>query len=305
MAPILIDNRGLKKLGFISVLTTVFVFAAGFFVGHQRATTFYQADSEIESLSLPEKITNVDSDIEPQAPEVIEAGEEIDVDQPETLANALVKTRLKTAQKAKDLAVIMQASDLPADVKTSVAIKSVKNTNASAENIQLVSSEVATIATQKAQPVVVTSFTSGELSKIKYSIQVGMYGRLINAENMMRKLQTQHLDAYVSDYTNDKNEVRYNVRFGYFVDKKSALTELDEYKSNQKGDGYLVKFSVENITNLAGAKNVKPSTTVEKTGKNISSTKLPSKISQDKISQADIISTSNVLTKTQLTTITN
>jgi len=32
-----------------------------------------------------------------------------------------------------------------------------------------------------------------------------MYGRLLNAENMMKMLQAQQYDAYVSDYSNKKN----------------------------------------------------------------------------------------------------
>ena len=95
-------------------------------------------------------------------------------------------------------------------------------------------------------------------NKIKFSIQVGVYGRLINAQNAQAKLQAQHLAAYVSDSANKKNKFRYNVRFGYFVDKKSALTALNEYKNIQKGDGYLVNYSAKNIIKPADADNIEP-----------------------------------------------
>ena len=85
-----------------------------------------------------------------------------------------------------------------------------------------------------------------------------MYGRLANAENMMKRLQAQRYEAYVSDYTNKKNEVRYNVRFGYFVDKKSAIAGLNKFKEEQKGDGYLVNFSADNIVNVARATDIAP-----------------------------------------------
>jgi len=55
MAPILIDGRDLLKLALASVLVIALVFASGFFMGHQRAAAFYQAGSEKQSLSLPEK----------------------------------------------------------------------------------------------------------------------------------------------------------------------------------------------------------------------------------------------------------
>ncbi|MFV9616743.1 MAG: hypothetical protein ACNYZG_12350, partial [Gammaproteobacteria bacterium] len=83
MAPILIDNRGLIKLGLISVLTTVIVFAAGFFSGYQQAATFYTVDSEIETLALPVQAVLLEGDLGPQFPDTIVAGAEIDVDQPQ------------------------------------------------------------------------------------------------------------------------------------------------------------------------------------------------------------------------------
>ena len=83
MAPILIDNRGLIKLGLFSVLTTVIVFAAGFLSGYQQATTFYAAGSEIETLALPVQAVLLEGDVEPQLPGTIVAGADIDVDQPQ------------------------------------------------------------------------------------------------------------------------------------------------------------------------------------------------------------------------------
>jgi len=113
--------------------------------------------------------------------------------------------------------------------------------------------------------VVVTALTPAELNSIKYSIQVAVFAHLINAKNMVDNLQTQNLDAYVSDFINRENENRYNVRFGYFMDKGSATAALNKYKNKHKSDGYVVNFSVKNMTNLADAKDV---TTTKKT-KNI------------------------------------
>ncbi len=87
------------------------------------------------------------------------------------------------------------------------------------------------------------------------------------------------------------------------MDKKSALSALTKYKSKQNGDGYLVNFSVENITGLAETKNLKHETATEKTKKNSSPETMPSEVmstesAQDKISQVGAAKAANVLAKT-------
>ena len=339
MAPILIDNRGLIKLGLISVITTVIVFAAGFLSGYQQATTFYVAGSEVEILALPVPAVLLETDVGPQVPDTIVAGADIDVDQPQVESKANTKNsaveskvftssnnekvnktnEAPTSNKPASLghASIAQSGKLrnkvssddtntlnnntrfsikESSIKESSIKESIKETVAS-NSFQNESGESA--ATKEPDLIVVASLTSAELNNIKYSIQVGIYGRLINAENMMRMLQTQHLDAYVSDDTSKKNEIRYNVRFGYFVDKKSAISALKNYINKQKGDGYLVNFSVENITKLADAMDLKQSTTTEETEKKLSPATSPLEITGDKVSQADVVSTSTVLADAQ------
>jgi len=89
------------------------------------------------------------------------------------------------------------------------------------------------------------------LATARYSIQVGMYGRLNNAENMVSLLQEKNFEAYVSTYINKKEELRYNVRLGYFSDKKSALAALASYRQTEKSDSYLVNFKTEDRVKLA------------------------------------------------------
>lgn len=323
MAPILIDSRDLIKLGFISTLTAIFVFSTGFLFGHQQAASFYLTDSVSVPLSLPEKITGINIDIEPQIPESIEAGEEIDVDQPELkskkIAHPIVANKttpeisnagsqnltFSVGNKLGDDKPLTAKQSINAEsesiqaasVKTSVDGISETTPSENANNTIITNIDIDAI--QKNQLIAVSAFTSDELDKIKYSIQVGMYGRLINAENMMGKLQAQQLDAYVSDYTNNKNEVRYNVRFGYFVDKNAALSALEKYKSDQNGNGYLVKFSVENITNIARTENIKQPIIIEKSGKNLTPETKSLDAIQDKTLPVDTLSTTNVLMETQ------
>ena len=143
--------------------------------------------------------------------------------------------------------------------------------------------------------------TVDELEKIKYSVQVGVYGSLINAENMMRMLQAQQWDAYVSDYTNKKEEVRYNVRIGYYTDKKTAIAALKEYKKIQKGEAYLVNLSVESMTDLANAENIEQAATIENMAPKKSPDAVPSEAvpSRDEETQENLVTTSNVISKVQ------
>ena len=334
MAPILIDNRGLIKLALISVLTTVIVFAAGFFSGYQQATTFYAAGSEIETLALPAQTVFLESDVEPQSPDTIVAGAEIDVDQPRVESEARAKDSAVSAKvlstSNKENANKMNQAPTSTQLASleSIALEKIgkpsnkessdeKNIFNNSNQISIKGSSIKeavtlnsfqnksgkSIIAKEPDLMVVASLTPAERNNIKYSIQVGIYGRLINAENMMRLLQAQKFNAYVSDYINKKNENRYNVRFGYFRDKKSALSALTEYKNKQKGDGYLVNFSVENITDLAEAKSLKQETATEKTKKNAYPETIPSEAmstetAQDKISQAGAARAANVLAKT-------
>ena len=292
MAPLLIDSRDLLKLGFMAVLGTTMVFAGGFFMGHQRAAAFYQAGSDIQPLPLPEQVAVTENIADSQLPLMVEAGEDIDVDQPEIMADSAEPS---ASARAKSYAMVKaavlqkaeqnetkQVSEKNAPVLEKEKIATGKNDD-SGKTTKTLESNDASIA---------TVFTSDNLDKIKYSVQVGMYGLLVNAENMVSKLKSQHYDAYVSDYTNKNNKTRYNVRFGYFTDKKSAITMLKKFKAEQSGDGYLVKFSADNIVNVAGAAEIKQMADVPEAEGNADKTSAPIVVPSDvvqEISQADVL----------------
>jgi len=303
MAPILIDNRDLLKLGFIAVLGTVIVFATGFFMGHQRAAAFYLAGSDIQPLSLPEQVAVTENIADSQLPSIIEAGEDMDVDQPESMrdttgmAKASMHDSIESSEaaRAKSYAMVRaavlqktdddeakSAGEKQVSVSTAEKIVTDKKDNGGMVKKRLESKDAS----------IATTFTSDDLTKIKYSVQVGMYGRLVNAENMVSMLKSQHYDAYVSDYTNKNNKTRYNVRFGYFTDKKSAIAMLKKFKADQSGDGYLVKFSADNIVNIAGAAEIKQVADVpeveDSTDKSSTPVTAPSEVVQE-ISQADVL----------------
>jgi len=310
MAPLLIDSRDVLKLGVISILVMALIFFGGFLFGHQRATTFYQLSSDVQPLLLPEKrpekLAEKQDIAGSKMPSIIEAGAEIDVDQPEAKIPEVkiqATNNSDNALAAKVLADTSENKEIPEPPKSAISA----NSDVSKVEQKIESNETAPHAEKQSAKVlnerdgssdsagasVVTAFTSEELSEIKYSIQVGMYGRLVNAENMMKMLQAQQFDAYVTDYTNKKNEIRYNVRFGYFADKKFAIAALDKFKSSQNGDGYLVRFSAENIVKVADAADIEQAIDVPVqsigTDKTLTPVTIPSAAVQDKISQVDIV----------------
>ena len=283
MAPLLIDSRDLFKFVLVSVVAVITVFASGVFVGHQRAATYYQAGSDVYPLPLPGRATVAENLLETQLPLEVEAGEFIDVDHPESS----VRPVTNNAPAQNLVSVPSKITEIQQDDK---AVQAKENSQKNAAN-----TEKHVISTQPDTAIasLVPSVRTDSLHNIKYSIQAGVYGRLVNAENMMKTLQMQRYEAYITDYTNQKNETRYNVRFGYFSDKKSALASLGKFKSDKNGDGYLVKFSADNIVNLADATDAERTVPApfkrqdhEKTS---TPAVIPSVTTTDKVSQADVL----------------
>ena len=312
MAPLLIDSRDVLKLGFIAILVIILTFSGGFLFGHQRATILYQESSDIQSLALPETLTARQDIVESQAPLIIAVGEEIDVDQPEIKKQAATSSNnTPTAQVMDDASENKEMPELKKRSITAVdKVEQIKPNNDDDLASEMKSAEAVDEGDSSAAvdesinptgAAIVTAFTSDELRKIKYSIQVGVYGRLVNAENMMKMLQAQQFDAYVTDYTNKKDEIRYNVRFGYFAEKKLAIVALDEFKTLQKGDGYLVRFSAENIVKVADATDIEQAVDVPSQNSDSDNVQVPATVpsgnAQDKISQADVLNNMTSSTK--------
>jgi len=300
IAPLLIDSRGLLKLGFSLTLTAIFIFGGGFFVGVQQASAIQQVGNYTQALTLPVREELTESSIAGLPPETIVAGENIDVDAPEaspTVSNNSpipipVIATVKKDEQSVEVTSLFKNKDTQSKPSTKTLLKNstshLKHTPKSS-----VKNEVSDNSIIPAH--FVTVLTSKQLSKIKYSVQVGMYGRLVNAENMVKMLQAQQFDAYITDYKNKKNEVRYNVRFGYFADKKAAIKRLKKFKDDRVGDGYLVKFSADNIVNLADTTAITGPTTLpttkESANDNTKSGESPVKNDVNDISQNETFST--------------
>jgi len=304
MAPLLIDKRGLLKLSFLSALTSVILFSGGFLFGYEKASSKQLEESVVEVLDLPAPVI-VANQVEQQIPTAKLAGEDIDVDSPELIVTQNIKdVAVASKKKITDLSgkdsknvTSVDNEKHPAKIKQDI-VAITNNQKAKVKEKNHIESDTPSIETKTivllTEKVLISSLTKDELNDINYSIQVGMYGRLVNAENMMKMLQAKSFDAYVSDYLNNKNEVRYNVRLGYFKDKKTAITALKNYKKTEKSDGYLVKFNADNIVNTVVASKLVPASNDEVI--NPDSSQHDTVL--DKVSQADILQSSQIDKKT-------
>ncbi len=220
MAPILIDSRELLKLAIISVLCMIFAFSGGYFFGFKQAMldASYQAvsKSQIESKHL--FASNY------EAPEVVN----VDANK------ALSQSRDKSMEK----------TELTADQKTAV------ETEAALEILSNTATKKKNDVTEENHVILSANTDETYSSNVKFTIQIAVYDSLKNAESMMLSLQKKNLDAYVSGYTSKSGKRQFNVRFGYFQEKKMALSALKNYINEHQGDGYLVNFSSENIVSF-------------------------------------------------------
>jgi len=211
MAPLLIDTNGVLKLGVTAAIVAVSIFVGGFYLG------YHQADSHHIALSD-------DSDVEKKRSEEIAESDVVAVDQAEPVQ--------KLVKKAPESIVLTK----PEKIQVPVSKK------------QQSSKGVPSDTPSQKQKAEVKPIVDDVSVKAKYSIQVGFYGRLDNAKKRVGKLQQENLKAYVSDYVNKNNEIRFNVRFGYFVDKSSANKALKAFNKNHKSDGYMVNYAGDKLT---------------------------------------------------------
>ena len=69
MAPLLIDNNGILKLGLIAAIVAVIIFAGGFYLGYYQAGSHQIAHNDNHSLFLSKKAISNDTDVEPKPSE--------------------------------------------------------------------------------------------------------------------------------------------------------------------------------------------------------------------------------------------
>jgi len=259
MAPVLLDHRSMKRIILTMALSLVTVFLSGYLVGFQKAELRLTAPPVALNLALPEPEIIGPVQIEPQIPMLALPGESVDVDRADDASTLVMQqTVTPVPTVSPEPAKPVQLAQANADTRPGAAIPKdaaiPKQTEGAqeAENLKQTLTEPAKEPERPASlaiggPVVVESGLdvmqdNASEESAEYTIQVGMYGLQENAERRVEELQVAELSAYLTDYQNKNNETRYNVRFGYYADKRSANAALAMYQKEMNGSGYIVRF---------------------------------------------------------------
>ena len=268
MTPILLDQTSIFRAGVAVSFTMLVVFSGGYYIGHQQADSGkgMELDKTI-ALALPGPAHADTAEYEPQIPQAQMPGAYIDVDRPDEI----------TAGNSKQQSV-MQAHSAGADVEnvinettSTIEIPAVSDVARVQDHqqLQLASLAITADVSSKGDDTAVIHKTgektihtgdhqqlsdglepgvqariidTATAEEARYTIQVGVFADSQNAMRRMSELESQHLSAYTDGYTNKRNELRFNVRFGYFKDKSSALAALNSFEQNMSGSGYIASI---------------------------------------------------------------
>lgn len=237
-APVLLDQRSMIRFGLVMSLFLVIIFMSGYVVGFQQAETRQAAPVARFELELPEPVASAVDETVPQTPVHAEPGEDIDVDSADEMELAqLTDVPVATSQSHKPATRI---SDNPEVIDTDSHSSSSNN-----DDVITVSMGIGgPLTSDPGQDDVDKSILYGNATRESalYSIQVGMYSSLDNAERRVEELNNTELNAYYDEYLNKNNNTRYNVRFGYFANHRSARRALEIYQQEMSGTGYIVKL---------------------------------------------------------------
>lgn len=269
MTPVLLDQRSIFRAGIAVTLTMSVVFFTGYYVGHQKSDSGSGIGlNKTIALALPRPAHADTTEYEPLVPQADSPGANIDVDSPEDTLAAIEARQQTITQVQKPEAKVETVIQQTTSIIENSAISD-SSTGQQSQQLQLASLamtpevfkadseagvieevEVTQADTGDEQPFN-TSIGSGDQSEIidtasaddaRYTIQVGVYADSENALRRKSDLEAQQLSAYINDYTNKRDETRFNVRFGYFKDKSSALAALNSFEHKLSGSGYVTRI---------------------------------------------------------------
>jgi cell division septation protein DedD len=233
MAPILIDQRSMLKISTVLVFTMLLLFFSGYLIGFQKSEAHRKAIQQTLTLDLPDAVRLASNEDEIYIPEVIEPGIDRDVDEPDVIT------------ASNDVAQNKAKIEKPRHTEKEIAVVEQQTVLASAPIINEVQTQTVAVGgpveTVDDDPLALLVDSADEATA-RYTIQVGLFGDMDNAERKVEDLLAQRLSAYSSEFTNKKNQLLYNVRFGYFASFASARLALDTYKAVLASDGYIVKL---------------------------------------------------------------
>ena len=259
MTPLLLDQRSIFKAGIAVSLGMFAVFSAGYYLGLQQAGFGGSIGlNRTIALALP-KPAHADSDeSEPQFPAGQPAGAIIEVDSPAPGATArkneagpevgiaIQQTNRPINHPAADEDTTrqqhagLQLASLavqPAVLNSTNEVAGRQQGNAPSDQADELPSKALTEAAR--QSLITDTATAQDA---RYTIQVGVFAESENALRRMSELESQHLSAYTEGYTNRRKQLRFNVRFGYFRDKASAVAALNRFEQDMSGSGYVTRI---------------------------------------------------------------
>ena len=272
MAPLLLDHRSLFRAGLYLGLCGVLIFFGGYYTGYQKAAQNGDiAMSRTVALALPGVALADESKFEAQVPATMEPGADIDVDSPDnhvaeiTHSHESDKDHVSSDEFSQNnestgsnemLTVNKQPVTTASSNKAKeTSLSSSKAASNSASTITKVETDspALQLASLTVTPEVLEStdgavagdkqvIDTADASNARYTIQVGMYADIGNAERRVLELEQQQLSAYIDAYTNKQDKERFNVRFGYFNSMSSARKALAIYESEFSGNGYIASM---------------------------------------------------------------
>jgi cell division septation protein DedD len=270
--PVMLDRGAMQKIGLGMVLSVVVVFLSGYIVGFKKAEIRFSPDASSVvtlALALPgaEPVAISGSGERLPQPPYLELDESFDADISDEQRLASQEPRLQKEEwpvesevhlEAKQLEAKQRSKEIPSHKarpevhsKAEADAQLAAQYEAQAENMEYaqVTSSVATGGAigGPAEPdpeqdatrhIAIYDDSSEDMAE--YSVQVGMFRKLKNAENKVEELVALDLNAYLLQYTNKQRKLRYKVCFGFFAKRKSAVNALAIYEKELAGSGYVI-----------------------------------------------------------------
>ena len=248
MTPVLLDQRSIIKAGISVSLGMAVVFFCGYYIGQQKAVpgTGLELNKTI-ALALPRPAHADTAEYEPQLPQTIAPGADIDVDSADSTTTGDESTLL-VQQGNTEASVAAAIKDTTDTIEKTAMDNSIEKNS---QPLQVALAPESSVVFDGGSEVPDSEQKSpgggqmqenpaapGELAGIvdtaaaedaRYTIQVGVFADADNALRRQSELEAQQLSSYINGYTNKRNQLRFNVRFGYFKNKSSAVAALSHF----------------------------------------------------------------------------
>ena len=263
MTPVLLDQRSIFRAGMTISVGMLAVFFTGYYIGLQKADFGRGMGlNKTIALALPSPAHADTAQYEPQAPQAQLPGANIDVDSPEATAAAFaseqsVARRALTAETKVETAIeetthqiesaaagLTQQQTMQLHMASLTVTPALLKAGSEAVSVEPPDSEQAAAGGNEQsstddQEVIIDTASA---DNARYTIQVGVFSDSENAIRKMSELEAHNLSAYTDGYTNKRNQLRFNVRFGYFNNKSSAVAALNSFEQNMSGSGYVTRI---------------------------------------------------------------